>query len=406
MTSEKATFKYLREPTATDRMQITDAVQYLGRGMTIMGWLPPSKDSFYSYCGLYKFVKYFLLSCALYLPIGLTITYITEFSTFTPGELFTSLQAGINSPGAFLKAVLAAINAWRFIAFKELLANFGQRYVKDEEQLAVHRTARICNMAYMLYFTSYVSFGTMTVLTAVLRGNTPWRIYNPVFDWRTNTFYFYIATFFEILFMGSGIMYNQVNDSYPFLFGMIIRLNIDLVKNRIQNLRSDPNSSEEQQYQDLKECIADHKKILDICDILRPFFSATIFIQFLLVGLLFGLTMINIMFFANFSTGIASIGYLLALTCQTFPFCYTCTLIDADCDELALSIFNSNWLDATPSYKSTLRHFLHNAQRNITFTAGSIFQINLAANISVAKLAFSVVTFVKQMNIFEKFNEQ
>ncbi|XP_062124909.1 odorant receptor 98a-like [Drosophila sulfurigaster albostrigata] len=114
--------------------------------------------------------------------------------------------------------------------------------------------------------------------------------------------------------------------------------------------------------------------------------------------------MINIMFFANLTTGISHVFYLCALTCQTFPFCYTCTLIDADCDVLAFSIFNSNWLDATPRYKSTLRHFLHHAQKNITFTAGSIFPISLNTNISVAKLAFSVVTFVKQMNIVEKLN--
>ncbi|KAH8404281.1 hypothetical protein KR215_005641, partial [Drosophila sulfurigaster] len=384
MKSEKVTFNYLREPTSTDRMQMTDAVEYLRRGMTTMGWLTPSKNSRYSYCGMYKFVKYFLLSCALYLPIGLSITYITEFSTFTPGELFTSLQAGINSPGAFMKAVLAALNAWRFLAVKEQLTNISKRWIKDEEQLAVHRTAKLCNLAYLLFLGSYVSFGSLTVLTAVLRGQTPWRIYNPVFDWRANTLYFYIATGFEILFMGSGIMYNQVNDSYPLIFAIIIRSNVNLLNNRVQNLRTDPNRCEEQNYEDLKECIVDHKQILDICDTLRPFFSATIFIQFLLVGLLFGLTMINIMFFANLTTGISSVFYLCALTCQTFPFCYTCTLIDADCDVLAFSIFNSNWLDATPRYKSTLRHFLHHAQKNITFTAGSIFPISLNTNISVS----------------------
>ncbi|KAH8311044.1 hypothetical protein KR044_004025 [Drosophila immigrans] len=406
MGSGKVTFKYLRDPTSTDRMQMTDAVQYLGRGMIALGWLAPSEKSRFSYCGMHKFVKYFILSCALYLPIGLIITYITEFDTFTPGELFTSLQAGINSPGAFLKAVLGAINAWRFISIKEQLAEISKSWTKDEEKLAIHRTAKMCNLAYMLHCGSYVAFGLLTVLTAVLRGQTPWRIHNAVFDWRANTLHFYMATLFEMLFMGSGLMTNQVNDSYPLVFGIIIRSNIDLVKNRVQNLRTDPNRSESQDYEDLRECIVNHKKILDICDTLRPFLSATIFIQFLLVGVLFGLTMINLMFYTNATTAFASISYFCALICQTFPFCYTYTLIDADCDILAISIFHSNWHDASPRYKATLQQFLHNAQQNIKFTAGSIFPISLGTNISVAKLAFSVVTFVQQMNIVEKLDRQ
>jgi len=118
---------------------------------------------------------------------------------------------------------------------------------------------------------------------------------------------------------------------------------------------------------------------------MRPPISGFIFVQFLCVGLLFGLTMINLMYFATFWTGISSVAYLLALICQTFPFCYTCTQIESDCDDLACSIFHSNWIDATPRYKTTLRHFLHNVQQNITFTAGAIFPISLKTNLSVRK---------------------
>lgn len=95
--------------------------------------------------------------------------------------------------------------------------------------------------------------------------------------------------------------------------------------------------------------------------------------------------MCNIMFFAETSVAFESAVYAFALVMQTFPFCFVCTLIDSDCDKLALSVFQSNWSGAPRQYSSSLIYFMHNVQKNITFTAGAIFPICLATNISVRK---------------------
>lgn len=121
------------------------------------------------------------------------------------------------------------------------------------------------------------------------------------------------------------------------------------------------------------------------CNIMRPYLSPIYFLQFLAVGLLFGVTMCNIMFFAEAAVAFESAVYAFALVMQTFPFCFVCTLIDADCDRLALSVFQSNWSGAQRQYNSSLIFFMHNVQKNITFTAGAIFPISLATNISVRK---------------------
>ncbi|KRF98977.1 uncharacterized protein Dwil_GK27800 [Drosophila willistoni] len=110
----------------------------------------------------------------------------------------------------------------------------------------------------------------------------------------------------------------------------------------------------------------------------------------------------NLFFFADFWIGLLCVVYIFGLMSQTFPFCYVCDLIINDCDRLALALFHSNWTGSSRRYKSTLIQFIHNAQQPITFTAGSIFPICMQTNIKVAKLAFSVVTFIKQMNIVEK----
>ncbi|XP_060645205.1 odorant receptor 42b-like, partial [Drosophila nasuta] len=123
---------------------------------------------------------------------------------------------------------------------------------------------------------------------------------------------------------------------------------------RIQRLRCDGDKSEDKNYEELTGCIKDHKRILD--DLL---------------------------------SGIANLAYIFGCCYQTFPFCYICNFLEEDVDRLTLSIFQSNWLSASRSYKLSLVYFLHKAQQPLKFTAGRIFEISLRTNISVSILRFS-----------------
>lgn len=103
------------------------------------------------------------------------------------------------------------------------------------------------------------------------------------------------------------------------------------------------------------------------CNIMRPYISINLFIQFLMVGILFGLSMIGMMVASDLFSIISTIIYVVGLILQTFPFCYTCTQIDGDCDNLSKSLFHSNWVDASRRYKITLLYFLHNTQQSIMY---------------------------------------
>lgn len=133
--------------------------------------------------------------------------------------------------------------------------------------------------------------------------------------------------------------------------------------------------------------------------------------------------MANLLFFSNIWTGLATFVFIFVLIIQTFPFCFICELVEDDCIGLTNAIFHSNWIGASKRYKTTLIYFLQQTQRTITFIAGGIFPICMKTNIEVrhniarkktvtvigciflsqmAKLAFTVVTVVKQMNFIEK----
>ncbi|XP_051862636.1 odorant receptor 42b-like [Drosophila albomicans] len=192
----------------------------------------------------------------------------------------------------------------------------------------------------------------------------------------------------------------------PTIFGIKIRLHLDLLKQRIEKLRMDDAITEDESYTKLVGCIKDHKIIMEYCNILRPLISRIIFVQFIMVGIIFGLCMTNLFFFADMWTCISTMSYIFGCIFQTFPFCYICNMMEDAVSDLTLSIFQSNWLGAPRRYKSSLLYFMHQSQQPIKFTAGSIFEISLATNINLAKFAFTVVTIVQQFNLAEKLDRK
>lgn len=116
---------------------------------------------------------------------------------------------------------------------------------------------------------------------------------------------------------------------------------------------------------------------------MRPVVSLTIFVQFLLIGLVLGLTLINIMLFSGILRGLPAIVLLITALFQSFPFCYLCDFIVEDTEDLSNLLAHAQWVDAQPKYKATLKIFLHHLQQPIIFNAGGIFPVSMSNNIKV-----------------------
>lgn len=116
---------------------------------------------------------------------------------------------------------------------------------------------------------------------------------------------------------------------------------------------------------------------------MRPAISGTIFVQFLLIGVVLGLTVINLQYFSGIFRAISAIIFFTACLLQTFPFCYLCELLVEDSRDLSDLLAQSHWLDAEPRFKSTLRIFMINLQKPIIFIAGGIFPICIKSNFQV-----------------------
>lgn len=130
-----------------------------------------------------------------------------------------------------------------------------------------------------------------------------------------------------------------------------------------------------------------HDLFYRFVDCLRPVISGTIFVQFLVVGLVLGFTLINIVLFANLGSAIAALSFMAAVLLETTPFCILCNYLTEDCYKLADALFQSNWIDEEKRYQKTLMYFLQKLQQPITFMVMNVFPISVGTNISVSRCA-------------------
>ncbi|KAH8301981.1 hypothetical protein KR044_001473, partial [Drosophila immigrans] len=384
--------KYLQEATSGQLFPSRYAYKYLERGMKWVGWMPPQRSSaFYWIYQLYSAIILFIMT--IYLPIAFFGSYFIDFEGFTPGDFLTSVQVAFNAACLSMKIFVLVPRVRCFEQAKQTLDVIDERCVREEERHEVHRCVARCNLIYMIYQVVYSSYATLTYLSSAITGSTPWGFYLPLVDWRDGVKSFWIASTVEYIIGSAAVYSDQMVDVYPLIFGVLLRTHMKLLTQRVKRLRTTAGETDEESYKELVSCIKDHKLILEFCEVFRPVISGTIFAQFLVIGLGLGLSLMNLLFFSNLLTGLATSVFIVLLMIETFPFCYICELIVEDCNKLTSVIFHSNWIDANKRYKSTLIYFLQKTQDSINFIAGGIFPISMKTNIEVSSSQVMIVNF-------------
>ncbi|XP_022226273.2 putative odorant receptor 59c [Drosophila obscura] len=403
---KKSLFERLRLVPLTESVASEDACVYLYRVATGLGWVPPKAAS-----GLHRWA-YFLWTCTtmllgVWLPVGLTLTYVVHFDKFAASEFLTSVQVDINCIGNVIKASLTFSQMWRMRRINEIIAPLDERCVTPNQRQILHAMVARANLIVVSFYSIYVGFTTTTLFASLYAGKAPWQVYNPLIDWRQGTLQLWEASILEYFIIGINVTQELLSDTYPIVFLSIFRGHLAILKDRIANLRCSPELTEKENYQQLVDCIKDYRTIVQCCDLIRPTLSASIFTQFMLIGIVVGLALVNILFFSiSIGMTLSNVTFIAAICTETFPLCMTCELLIEDCEALAFGIFHSNWMDAERRYKSAIIYFLHRVQQPIQFWAGAIFPISVQSNITVAKFAFSIVTIVNQMNLAEKFRKE
>ncbi|ALC41695.1 Or22a [Drosophila busckii] len=397
----ESVFKRIYPAPLTEQVRSSDGNIYMYRLMRFIGWVPPKKGALRY---LYRFWTCIpFIFGVFYLPFGFAISYVREFKQFTPGQFFTSLQVGLNCYGASVKCSITYLSLGRLFKAVQLVDRLDERLRTDSDRQRIHQMVARCNLAFLVFMFTYCGFSFMTFLSYAISGRPAWAVFNPIVDWHNGLLSLWAHCILEYIVVMFPVLQDLLADTFALMFLTMIRAHFEVLKDHVRNLRLDPSKTEQYNYEQLVDCVLAHKLLLRGCDLLRPAISRTIFVQFMLIGSILGLTLINIFFFSDFWRGLASFMFVITILMETFPFCYTCNLLIDDSEELANTLFQSNWTDAEPRYKSTLVHFMHHVQQPVIFIAGGILPISMSSNFSVAKFAFSIITIVRQMNLAEQF---
>lgn len=260
--SHKMIFKYLQEPIEGKHFPSRYAYKYLDLGMKWVGWLPPARE--HRFYWLYMIWSVFIVfMMAIYLPIAFFSSYFIDFQAFTPADFLTSVQVAFNAAGLGVKIAVLLPRMKKFVEAKLLLDEMDKRCVTEHEKNEVHRCVVLCNSLYILYQSLYFGYATMTYLSSIITGSTPWGFYLPFVDYRDGVKSFWTAATVEY-FIGSSAVYSDLMiDLYPLYFGFLLRTHLQLVTRRVERLRTTTGETDDNTYEELVNCIKDHKLILE-----------------------------------------------------------------------------------------------------------------------------------------------
>ncbi|XP_030369314.1 odorant receptor 42b-like [Scaptodrosophila lebanonensis] len=253
-------FPLVKPAPLSEIVQSRDAFIYMDRGMRAAGWMYPKNEHWHR---IYRLWTLTTLICGLcFVPMAFFGSYFMDLNSFTPAQFINSVQVGLNSCGSVFKVTFILLGIWRFEQANILLDRLDKRCISDDQRAKVHQTVANCNMVYMYFQILYVLYIISTFLGAVLQGEMAWKFYNPLVNWRESSAKFWTSAFIELFMMSCCVFMQQLADSYPIVYMLIIRGHIITLKMRITQLRSDLELSEPQNYAELMKCIDDHRLII------------------------------------------------------------------------------------------------------------------------------------------------
>uniref|UniRef100_W8C1I4 Putative odorant receptor 59b n=1 Tax=Ceratitis capitata TaxID=7213 RepID=W8C1I4_CERCA len=245
---------------AVHNIHSRDGLIYLYRSFSALGVLMPDKHKIL-YC-LYALLPLGLIT--FYLPISFALSYFyLDYSTVKIGNLLTSVQVFIASIVGGVKLIVMAFKLPKLRASEAIMHQLDAR-CKDEDEIEVLRkVVRQGNRVFVLVLICNLIYSTSTFLAAASKGRPPYNLYNPVVDWRKSKGAFLWAALWEFILMDGLCTEEAITDSYAPIFVCIMRAHMKTLLMRIQKLGSNPERTLDENYEDLKMCIKDHKLLLE-----------------------------------------------------------------------------------------------------------------------------------------------
>lgn len=240
-------------------MRTEHATNYLFNGFRVLGiYMPARRKWLYS---LYSLIPNSLVT--LWLPLSFVFSYFTmSAEDLVPSSLLTSIQVAINVIGCSVKIVVMAFLLPKLRKANAYMDRLDAR-CKDEDEIAeLRKIVKQGNRFVVLFAMSYWSYASSTFIGSVTFGRPPYDLYNPFIDWRKSKLEFVAASLIEFALMDVACFQQVVDDSYAVIYVCILRTHMNILLKRLGKLATCTEMSLEQNLEELKLCIRDHKNLL------------------------------------------------------------------------------------------------------------------------------------------------
>ncbi|XP_073832925.1 odorant receptor 7a-like [Musca autumnalis] len=340
----------------------------------------------------------------IFVPISFTSSYFVKSDVAVNyGVVLSSIQGVINVYGCIIKILLLVYYKHKLEAAEKLMDKMDMHCQAEDEVQELYNIRNLGRRIVVGYCAAYWTYTTMTFISSLVSGVPAYSINLFVIDWRRSKMEFYLASFIEYLLTSWTCFQQVANDSYGTVYVCILRAHVRILLLRIRKMGSRLEQSAEENLEELKSVIKDHKDLIELYNVISPVISRTIFLQFSITAAILSITLVNIAIFStNIASKVASSFYFLAVIVEIFPLCYYAQCLLYDSDTLATEILHSSWILKDRRYRKMLVFFIQRTQKSMELWAGKIIPINLNSFISIAKFSFSLYTLIKQMGIKER----
>nr|XP_036227451.1 odorant receptor 7a-like [Bactrocera oleae] len=385
-----------------DDFETTESFVLLSRGWTTAGFLPRKPKRIVNI--IHQLICW---SCIISCPYLFFSGVAKTMSSLPITIVLSHFGVAINSIVFPLKAVYIKANIDHLHDTGKIFKALDRRYQRPQDQMQIRNSVKICTQIFVIFCIVYWLYGTSSWLVALCIHEYPHGNYLPFIDWLPESnLRFWLHFIFEVALLYELLQMSLTMDSFPALYIRSIRTHINLLTDRVSRLGLDPDLSDQQNYEELVDCIVSHQELLQISKTVGKILSLTTFFQFTIYAIILCVCMLNMFVFGDASTKVITLVYLLPVFWQTLPTCYQASMLEADSAKLPLAIFHCNWLALDKRCHKLIIYFMQRTQEDICFTAVKLFVINLRTNLSIAKFSFTLYTFINEMGFGETLKDR
>ncbi|KAH8280207.1 hypothetical protein KR044_001402, partial [Drosophila immigrans] len=352
----------------------THAFHYLWIIWRIFGLHPPEGDTFWArHYTAYGIVVNLIASGQVPLSFYIECLLSSNLTEFCESFYVTVVV---------LVEQIKYLNAWRIRGqlqqFHRILRHLDGRLQNEEERAIVDDHVRHTIRIFLGLLRLFVAIlGSSTLFVAVTAEQElafptwyPWDVQ------RSNRVYVFTVILQSLgLYMLALITLN--NDTYPVSYMTMIAGHYRALAARVSML-GHGQVSQAMAYEQLVDCVQDHKTILLLVATIQQTMSSVFFYQF--AGTACSMcTLACYIFFVNVSLSKLFHLFLmfLGIVFETFIICYATEEIGVGANQLMHAIYDCNWLDQSVKFRRTLLFMLSRSQRSVIIMAAHSMPVRM-----------------------------